>query len=95
MTTRRALAGLGLVATGWIAVLAGVMLASDTAPAALVILPSATFLSDLPDAAILSRTAVSVTISDPGAHLALRAYHAGAMLVLPAGLTGCLGWLVR
>jgi hypothetical protein len=95
MTTRRALAGVGLVAAGWISVLAGVMLISDDAPAALVILPSDTLLSDLPDAAILSRTAVSVTISDPGPSLAARAYRAGAVLVLPAGLTGCLGWLVR
>ncbi len=95
MTIRRALGGLALVAAGWIAVLAGVMVVSDKAPAALVILPSGTFLSDLPDAAILSRTAVSVTIRDTGPWLAARAYRAGAVLVLPAGLTGCLGWLVR
>jgi hypothetical protein len=95
MTIRQGLGSLALVAAGWIAVLAGVMLISDDAPAALVILPSDTLLADLPDAAILSRTVVSVTIRDDAPHLAARAYRAGALLVLPAGLTGCLGWLVR
>lgn len=78
------------VLSGWIAVLAGVMLITDRAPAAVVMLPDAAFLSDLPDnVAIVGRTAVSVTLIGPDADFAASLYVAGARLVLPSGLRGC------
>ena len=41
--------GIAALLTGWLAVLAFVMVQSDSAPAALVLLPTAGFLNDLPD----------------------------------------------
>lgn len=85
---RGALVGLALVAA-WLVVLAVVMRISPAAPAALVLLPSEAFLHALPaDVSILSQNAVSITLASENA-LTTRLYEAGAMLVLPAGLSGC------
>ncbi len=75
---------------GWIAVMALVMRFSDAAPAAVVILPGEHFLQNLPEAAILSRSQLTITLKDEAPGFAARLYDAGAWLVLPAGLTGCL-----
>ena len=76
--------------TGWIAVLAAVMVLSDDAPAAVVLFPDASFLEALPKGiAITGRTAFSVTLSSEAPHFARALYAAGALLVLPAGLLGC------
>lgn len=89
MTIRAAL-WLLLIPAGWIGLLAGVMLASDVAPAALVVLPSDAFLAGLPKGvAILSSTPVSVTLTSEAPGLAATLYTSGAWLVLPAGLAGC------
>ncbi|MFC4668313.1 hypothetical protein ACFO5X_07080 [Seohaeicola nanhaiensis] len=89
MTIRVAL-WLLLVPVGWLGLLAGVMLVSDVAPAALVMLPSDDFLADLPQGvAILSSTPVSVTLTSEAPGLAAALYASGAWLVLPAGLAGC------
>jgi hypothetical protein len=81
--------GLPLALLGWIAVLALVMRLSGAAPAALVILPPGG-LAELPaGVAVVSRGPVSVTVAG-GAGLVAALYGAGALLVLPAGLTGCL-----
>ena len=81
-----------LVLAGWIAVLAGTMLASDDAPAALVLLPSADFVARLPEGvAILSRNAFAITVAGPDEGLTHALYAAGGTLVLPAGLAGCGG----
>lgn len=80
----------GAVVTGWIAVLASVMLVSDKAPAAVVMLPDAAFLAALPqDVAIVAQNAVSVTVIGAGGDVTARLYQAGALLVLPSGLRGC------
>lgn len=80
-----------LVLTAWIGVMAGVMVLSDAAPAAVVVLPSLEFLQNLPeDVAILSQNTVSITVQSDQADLGLALYRAGALLVLPAGLAGCL-----
>lgn len=73
----------------WLALLAGVMRVGG-APAALVLMPPPGILAALPDdATVTARGPVSVTVAGgPGLVAAL--YAAGAPLVLPAGLTGCL-----
>ena len=78
------------VVTGWLAVLATVMLVSDRAPAAVVMLPDAAFLNALPaDVAIVAQNAISVTVIGAEGDVAARLYRAGARLVLPSGLQGC------
>ena len=85
MTIRCLLSAIA-VGTGWIAVLAAVMVMSDDAPAALVLFPDGAFLAALPDdVSITGRNAISVTLTGDAATL----YRAGAWLVLPAGLLGC------
>lgn len=87
---RRIVLALPLVAVAWIALLALVMRLSGEAPAALVILPPGGMLAALPPgAAVTSAGPYSVTVrGDAG--LVAQLYAAGALLVLPAGLTGCL-----
>ena len=78
------------VVAGWIGVLAGVMLATEQAPAALVMFPDAAFMKALPKGvAILSQNAVSVTLNSEMPDFGMALYRAGAILVLPAGLLGC------
>lgn len=91
MIIRRLFLALPLLVLCWVAVLALVMRFSDAAPAAVVILPSADFLQNLPEGvAVLSRTSLSVTLQSDLPGLAKILYHKGATLVLPAGLPGCL-----
>ena len=70
--------------------MAGVMRFSDAAPAAVAVFLSDDAASRLPeDSAILDMGRMSITFANrPG--LASELYEAGALLVLPAGLTGCL-----
>ena len=76
---------------GWLAVLATVMVLSDDAPAALVLFPSETFLKTLPPTtAIVGKSPVSITLTGDTEGLTRTLYQSGALLVLPAGLAGCL-----
>lgn len=87
---RRLALALPVVLVAWIALLALVMRLSGQAPAALAILPPGGMLAALPPgAAVTSTGPYSVTVSG-GAGLVADLYAAGALLVLPAGLTGCL-----
>lgn len=80
-----------VIVIAWLAVLATVMRLSGQAPAALVILPPAGFLASLPAGiAITARGPFSITLTSANPHLTAALYAAGAPLVLPAGLTGCL-----
>lgn len=91
MTIKTVLTALPLIFAGWIGTMAAIMVVSDAAPAAVVFLPSQNLLADLPEGtSIISVNSVSVTLKNemPGFGAAL--YKAGAYLVLPAGLTGCL-----
>lgn len=90
MTIKRLAWALPLLFVAWLAILALVMRLTGDAPAALVLFPPATLLANLPQGAgITAIGPVSVTIKGgPGLVAAL--YKAGAPLVLPAGLTGCL-----
>ena len=66
------------------------MAVTDAAPGALVVFPNAALLANLPDGvAVTDAGGMSLTVkSNPG--LTAELYAAGAWLVLPAGLTGCL-----
>jgi hypothetical protein len=87
---KRGLIALPLVLLGWIAVMAIVMRNSDAAPGAVVPFPTAALMQALPkDTSILDMNRFALTLANrPG--LAEDLYRAGALLVLPAGLTGCL-----
>jgi hypothetical protein len=89
-TNRRYALAIPIVLFGWLAVLASVMRLSGAAPAALVIMPPAGLIAALPQgASVTSIGPYSITIKG-GAGLVAALYAAGAPLVLPAGLTGCL-----
>lgn len=92
MTTRRSLfLALPSVLLGWVAVLSLVLRMGGPAPAALVLLPSDTFWDRLPEGiAVTDRNALGMTVRG-GGDLVAALYAAGAPLVLPAGLAGCLG----
>jgi hypothetical protein len=92
MTTdlRRWLVAVPLVLIAWIGTLALVMRLGGEAPAALVILPPEGLVSGLPaGVSLVSAGPVSVTLRG-GEDLVATLYALGAVLVLPAGLTGCL-----
>ena len=92
MTTRRLLLSLGLALAGWVAVLALVMRLGGPAPAALVVLPPPGLLHRLPAAVALADAgALGLTVRSQAPGLVAALYAAGAWLVLPAGLAGCLG----
>ena len=90
MIIKRIAGTVAVLLVGWIAVMALVMRFSDAAPAAVVIWPSRDFLANLPPVAVMARGPGTITLRDDGPDLAKRLYDAGAWLVLPAGLTGCL-----
>ena len=89
-TIKRIGLALPIVAVAWIGLMALVMRFSDVAPAAVVPFPTAAVMAELPEGvAILGLNRGAVTVKNrPG--LAGELYAAGAWLVLPAGLTGCL-----
>ena len=83
--------GVPLLLLGWIAVLALVLRLGGPAPAALVVLPPEGFLGALPpDVRVTARNALGLTAKG-GPDLVAHLYAAGAPLVLPAGLSSCLG----
>ena len=88
--TKRIVLALPIVLIAWIAIMAGVMRFSDTAPAAVVPFPRQELLAALPeDAGILGLNRFALTVANR-AGMARELYDQGAWLVLPAGLTGCL-----
>lgn len=89
-TTKRILWAVPLVIAMWIVLMAGVMRFSDAAPAAVVPFPSQKLLAALPsDAGILSLNRHALILANRP-FMARDLYEAGAVLVLPAGLTGCI-----
>ena len=90
MTTRRIVVALGLTLTGWLTIMALVMRFSDAAPAAVVPFPSERLVAGLPEeTGILGLDRCALTVANaPGTAAALD--EAGAWIVLPAGLKGCL-----
>ncbi len=91
MTTRTWLLALGCVFAGWVATLASVMLLTDAAPGAIVLLPGDGFIANLPEgAAVVGSGGIWVAIRSDAPGLGRALYRAGGRLVLPAGLPGCL-----
>jgi hypothetical protein len=85
------LIALPILFVAWIAILAGVMRLTGQAPAALVMLPPDGFVARLPARiAVTSQGPLSVTLKSADAGFVAALYAAGAPLVLPAGLAGCL-----
>ena len=83
--------GAALLLASWIAVLALVLRLGGPAPSALVLMPPDGFLRALPaDVTVTSANALGLTVRG-GGDLVAALYAAGAPLVLPAGLAGCLG----
>jgi hypothetical protein len=88
---RHLLLGVPLLLLGWLAVLALVLRLGGPAPAALVVWPPEGFLNALPrEVSVTSRNVLGLTARG-GPDLVAELYAAGAPLVLPAGLAGCLG----
>lgn len=89
-TTKRLGIIVPVVLALWIALMAVVMRFSDAAPGAVILFPQAHLLEKLPEnAPILGMNQAVLTLANrPG--LTRDLYAAGAWLVLPAGLTGCL-----
>ena len=79
-------------ASGRFAVLALVLRLGAPAPAALVVLPPEGFWTRLPSSvAVTGQGSLGVTVRSEEPGLVPALYAAGAWLVLPAGLAGCLG----
>ena len=90
MTIKRVLLAVPLIFAGWIGVMALVMRFSDAAPAAVVPWPGTQFMNNLPSqAAVIEVNSLAITFANRN-DLVRELYLAGAWLVLPAGLTGCL-----
>ena len=88
---RHLLLGVPLLLLGWLAVLALVLRLGGPAPAVLVVWPPEGFLGGLPpEVSVTSRNILGLTAKG-GPNLVADLYAAGAPLVLPAGLAGCLG----
>ena len=91
MTIRAVLIGLPAMLFGWIVTLVLVALLSDAAPAYVVLFPDSAFLRALPqDVSLLAGSDFSVTVASDSPRLAATVYSKGALVVLPAGLRGCL-----
>jgi len=80
----------GVIAAVFVLQLA-VMYFTDEAPGAVVLFPSEGFISSMPaDMAVVGMGKGWVAVKSDGDRLGKRLYQAGARLVLPAGLPGCL-----
>lgn len=91
MTTSSWIASVVVVLSGWISLQLGVMYFTNAAPGAMALFPKEEFLSRLPvDASIVDIGGFWVTIASEEPALGKRLYAAGALIVLPAGLLGCV-----
>ncbi len=91
MTIRTWSFALAGVFAGWLATLSAMMVVTDAAPGAIVFLPRDGFVANLPDgAAVVGRGGIWVAVRSDAPGLGRALYRAGGLLVLPAGLPGCL-----
>ncbi len=80
-----------LVLAGWIGTMAAVTFLTDAAPASVVVIGKASVLDHLPDGtAVLGAGPMGLTLANEMEGFGPALYRAGALLVLPAGLAGCL-----
>lgn len=90
MTIRGWIASVVFVFSGWILLLLGVMFFTDAAPGAMILFPDEGLVSRLPpNTAILDIGEFWITVVSDELALGKQLYGAGALIVLPAGLTGC------
>jgi hypothetical protein len=76
---------------GWVSLQLGVMYFTDAAPGAMALFPTEGFISRLPaNARIVDIGEFWITIASDEPALGKNLYAAGAWIVLPAGLPGCL-----
>ena len=76
---------------GWLGTLALVMFFTDAAPGAIVVIPPENFASTLSgDIAVVGGGKFWIAVRSDAPDLGRVLYRAGALLVLPAGLPGCL-----
>ncbi|MEH7830005.1 hypothetical protein [Gemmobacter denitrificans] len=91
MTIKSALGALAMMFTAWLALIALVTVATDDAPAFVVLFPSRTLQRNLgAESSVLSVSAFSLTVASNETHAAMNLYRKGAWLVLPARLRGCV-----
>jgi len=90
MTIKSSIASASLLVVGWLSLLGLVTVTSNAAPAFVVLFPDAEFFGNLSkDTRIVSATEYSVTLTSNEFNFVRSLYTKGAILVLPAGLTGC------
>ena len=90
MTIKSGLAAVIVMVIGWLSLLGLVSMTNDAAPAFVVLFPNAELFESLSQqTSILSATQFSVTLASDELNFARSLYTKGAVLVLPAGLTGC------
>ncbi|MGB7317359.1 MAG: hypothetical protein WBC85_05260 [Planktotalea sp.] len=91
MTIRTWIVSVAAVVAGWLALQVSVMYFTDAAPGAVALFPASDFTTHLPaDMAIVGGGAHWIAIKSDTPNLGKSLYAAGALLVLPAGLPGCL-----
>lgn len=80
-----------LVVLGWFSIQIVVMYFSDAAPGAVALFPARGFVANLPEnVAVVAGGAYWVAVKSDAPNLGPSLYSAGARIVLPAGLPGCL-----
>ena len=91
MTIRSWISSVVVVLIGWISLQLGVMYFTDVAPGAMALFPNEGFISRLPaNAGIVEFGDFWITVASDEPALGEKLYAAGALIVLPAGLLGCL-----
>lgn len=76
---------------GWFGSLVLIMLLPDAAPGAVVYFPTDEFVAQLPDnIAIVGAGRNWISVQSDTSNLGLKLYSAGALIVLPADLSGCI-----
>lgn len=91
MTIKTLCIALPCLIAGWIAVLSMVALTTDAAPAYVILFPPEGLINALSEeTAVLSARQFSITLTSEEPGFARSLYSHGALVVLPAGLPGCL-----
>lgn len=91
MTIRAWILSLLTALLGWFSLQVFVMYFTDAAPGAVVLFPPTGFVSRLPDGvAVVGGGSNWIAIKSDEPELGKNLYGAGAWVVLPAGLPGCL-----
>lgn len=91
MTIKGWICSIGAVLVGWFGLQLLVMYFTDAAPGAVVLFPSADFVSHLPDGVSVVGVGTNwIALKSDTPSLGKMLYVKGARVVLPAGLPGCL-----